>query len=104
MNKLIENKADSNFSYVVSGGRDQRCFKTSLRNLLDCNLMFVEEKPIQRVLLDESGNSLNCWTATWSSTIRRWPLNLVKNNFNQNSKLLNGDASIQPNIVLKGNF
>lgn len=55
--------------------------------------MFVDEKPIQRVFLDEADDGLYCWTATWSSTIRRWPLDL---------KLLNTDTPVQPNMILKG--
>lgn len=93
--------ADSNFSYIVSGGRDQRCFKTSLKNLSDCKLMFTDEKPIQKILLEETNNGLQCWTATWSSSIRRWPLNSIKSGLNSGFKQNEG-SSLQPNIVIKG--
>jgi hypothetical protein len=34
---------------VVSGGRDAQCFRTPLNNLANWELLFVEEKPIQKV-------------------------------------------------------
>ncbi|KAI1716221.1 WD domain, g-beta repeat domain-containing protein [Ditylenchus destructor] len=87
-------QANSSFSYVYSGGRDQRVFRTELRNLSNCEFLFMEEKPVQRLLVIDSDHPRHAWAATWSSTIRRWPIKPV----NEKSKT----TDCQPDIILTG--
>ncbi|VDO41311.1 unnamed protein product, partial [Onchocerca flexuosa] len=66
-------QADSSFSYVYSGGRDKRVFRTAINDFKTAKLMFIEDAPIQRLQLTEP-ESRFIWAATWNSSIKRWPL------------------------------
>ncbi|KAL4002256.1 hypothetical protein ACH3XW_2705 [Acanthocheilonema viteae] len=66
-------QADSNFSYVYSGGRDKQVFRTAINDFKTAQLMFVEDAPVQRLQLTDS-DSRFIWAATWNSSIKRWPL------------------------------
>ncbi|CAG9534022.1 unnamed protein product [Cercopithifilaria johnstoni] len=66
-------EADSNFSYVYSGGRDKQVFRTAINDFKTAQLMFIEDAPIQRLQLTDS-ESRFIWAATWNSSIKRWPL------------------------------
>ncbi|VDN89619.1 unnamed protein product [Brugia pahangi] len=64
-------QVDSNFSCVYSGGRDKRIFRTAINDFKTAQLMFIEDAPVQRLIDSESRF---IWTATWNSSIKRWPL------------------------------
>ncbi|KAI6197098.1 WD repeat-containing protein 48-like protein [Aphelenchoides besseyi] len=42
-------QTDRGFNYVISGGRDRKCFRTSLNDLQTSEYLFCEDSPIQRV-------------------------------------------------------
>lgn len=42
---------DAAFSFVLSGGRDHRVFRTPLCNLSNNELLFIDEQPIQKVIM-----------------------------------------------------
>ncbi|KAL3077586.1 hypothetical protein niasHT_033696 [Heterodera trifolii] len=67
-------QTDSVFATVFSGGRDHRVFRTPLRNLNDSELLFTEGKPVQKLLMVDTDQPKHLWTATWDSSIRRWPI------------------------------
>uniref|UniRef100_A0A915PFY0 WD repeat-containing protein 48 homolog n=1 Tax=Setaria digitata TaxID=48799 RepID=A0A915PFY0_9BILA len=66
-------QADSNFSYVYSGGRDKQVFRTAINDFKTAQLMFIEDAPIQRLQLTDPESHF-IWAATWNSSIKRWPL------------------------------
>uniref|UniRef100_A0A183BZ38 WD repeat-containing protein 48 homolog n=1 Tax=Globodera pallida TaxID=36090 RepID=A0A183BZ38_GLOPA len=67
-------QTDAAFSTIFSGGRDHRVFRTSMRNLNDSELLFIERKPVQKLLLVDADRPKQLWVATWDSSIRRWPI------------------------------
>jgi WD repeat-containing protein 48 len=46
-------QTDKHFSFVISGGRDRKCFRTYLNDLNDSEFLFCEETPIQKVSRNE---------------------------------------------------
>lgn len=42
-------QADKDFNFVISGGRDRKCFRTYLNNLQSSEFLFCEDTPIQKV-------------------------------------------------------
>ncbi|KAM3723897.1 WD repeat-containing protein [Dirofilaria immitis] len=66
-------QADNNFSYIYSGGRDKRVFRTAINDFKTAQLMFIDDAPIQRLQLTDP-DSRFIWVATWNSSIKRWPL------------------------------
>ncbi|MFH4977842.1 hypothetical protein AB6A40_004551 [Gnathostoma spinigerum] len=67
-------QVDSSFSYVYSGGRDKRVYRTAINDFKASQLMFIEDLPIQRLQLTDMDRPHSVWVATWGSCIRRWPL------------------------------
>lgn len=67
-------QADSNFSFVYSGGRDKQVFRTAVNDFKTSQLMFVEDAPVQRLQLTDMDRPRSVWVATWNSSIKRWPL------------------------------
>ncbi|KAI6198281.1 WD repeat-containing protein 48-like protein [Aphelenchoides fujianensis] len=67
-------QADRGFNFVLSGGRDRKCFRTSLNDLQKSDYLFCEDSPIQRLQMTDPVQPSHVWTTTWSSTIKRWPL------------------------------
>ncbi|VDN07225.1 unnamed protein product [Thelazia callipaeda] len=67
-------QADSNFSYVYSGGRDKKVFRTAVNDFKTAQLMFVEDAPIQCLELTNPYQPRFIWAATWNSSLKRWPL------------------------------
>lgn len=67
-------QADSNFSFIYSGGRDKHVFRTAINDFKLSQLMFVEDAPVQRLQLTDVDRPRSVWVATWNSSIKRWPL------------------------------
>uniref|UniRef100_A0A915DLP0 WD repeat-containing protein 48 homolog n=1 Tax=Ditylenchus dipsaci TaxID=166011 RepID=A0A915DLP0_9BILA len=96
-------QTDSNFSFVLSGGRDHRVFRTSLRNLSNCELLFVEDKPVQKLLLVNEDSPRHVWAATWSSSIKRWPINAASSSVSPITENgVSAGCSSDPDIVIPG--
>lgn len=66
-------QADNSFSYVYSGGRDKQVFRIAINDFKTAQLMFIEDAPVQRLQLTDSESNF-IWSATWNSSIKRWPL------------------------------
>lgn len=43
-------QADASFSWVFSGGRDRRVFRTPLADTAASECLFMEESPVQKVI------------------------------------------------------
>ncbi|TKR57587.1 hypothetical protein L596_030269 [Steinernema carpocapsae] len=67
-------QVDSSFSYVYSGGRDRRVYRTALNDINNSKLMFVEDAPVQKLQLTDPDYPRSIWAATMNSTVKRWPI------------------------------
>ncbi|VDM81521.1 unnamed protein product [Strongylus vulgaris] len=67
-------KTDRAFSFVYSAGRDRRVFRTPICDFAQSQLLFEEDAFVKRLLLDDHDHPSAVWSATWNSTIKRWPL------------------------------
>ncbi|CAK5086302.1 unnamed protein product [Meloidogyne enterolobii] len=93
-------QTDSNFSTIYSGGRDRRVFRTPIRNLGTSDLLFIEQKPIQKLILVNDGEQQqqkHLWAATWDSSINRWPIPLDFHGFDNTSPKVR-----QPDMTIGG--
>ncbi|GMH42614.1 hypothetical protein BSKO_10533 [Bryopsis sp. KO-2023] len=57
------------FNTVLSGGRDKSIYRTNL-TYRTSELLFVEDKPIQKMASNANGSAL--WVATGSSSVNKW--------------------------------
>ncbi|CAJ0572142.1 unnamed protein product, partial [Mesorhabditis spiculigera] len=67
-------QTDAGWTHVYSGGRDKRVYRTSINNYTNSQLLCVEEAPVKQMLLLEADQPKSLWVASWTSTIRRWPI------------------------------
>ncbi|VDN50699.1 unnamed protein product [Dracunculus medinensis] len=108
-------QADSNFSFIYSGGRDKQVLRTAINDFKTSQLMFMENAPIQRLQLTDPDRPRAIWTATWNSSIKRWPLpieghlaigmdddsyNDMKPHIHEPDIVIPGASSIKQQVVL----
>ncbi|PAV88354.1 hypothetical protein WR25_07590 isoform B [Diploscapter pachys] len=67
-------QVDSSFSFVFSAGRDKRVYRTPICDMTQNQLLFEEDAPIKKILLNENDNVGSIWASTWNSSIKRWSL------------------------------
>jgi hypothetical protein len=74
-----------------------------MRNLGNSELLFIEQKPIQKLILVNDGEQQqqkHLWVATWNSSISRWPIS-----FNDFHGFDNGTPKVrQPDMTITGFF
>ncbi|KHJ91783.1 WD domain, G-beta repeat protein [Oesophagostomum dentatum] len=81
-------QTDSAFSFVYSAGRDRRVFRTPICDFSQSQLLFEEDAFVKRLLLDDHDHPSAIWSATWNSTVKRWPLP-------SNTQLAIGDGQME---------
>ncbi|KAI6194520.1 WD repeat-containing protein 48-like protein [Aphelenchoides besseyi] len=97
-------QTDRGFNFVISGGRDRKCFQTSLNDLQTSEYLFCEDSPIQRLQLTDSHQPTHVWAATWSSTVKRWPL-LGRQTYNDYEYAIDADdvpRQSNPDMIIPG--
>ncbi|KAK5985520.1 WD repeat-containing protein 48 [Trichostrongylus colubriformis] len=67
-------QTDNAFSFMYSAGRDRRVFRTPICDFAQSHLLFEEDAFVKKLLLDNHDHPTALWSATWNSTIKRWPL------------------------------
>lgn len=67
-------QTDNSFSFVYSAGRDRRVFRTPICDFAQSHLLFEEDAFVKKLLLDDHDHPSAIWSATWNSSIKRWPL------------------------------
>jgi len=73
-----------------------------MRNLGTSDLLFIEQKPIQKLILvndAEQQQQKHLWAATWDSSINRWPIPLDFHGFDNTTPKVR-----QPDMTIGGLF
>nr|CDJ97998.1 WD40 repeat domain containing protein [Haemonchus contortus] len=85
-------QTDNAFSFVYSAGRDRRVFRTPICDFTQSYLLFEEDAFVKKLLLDDHDRPSAIWSATWNSTIKRWPLP-------SNTQLSIGDGQLEDDFA-----
>ena len=73
-----------------------------MRNLGNSELLFIEQKPIQKLILVNDGEQQqqkHLWAATWDSSINRWPIPVDFHGFDNTTPKIR-----QPDMTIGGFF
>ncbi|CAI5445919.1 unnamed protein product [Caenorhabditis angaria] len=67
-------QVDSTFSTIYSAGKDKKVLRTRTNDFTQSQLLFEEEAPVKRILLNDRDNPTSIWAGTWNSNIKRWSI------------------------------
>ncbi|CAB3401737.1 unnamed protein product [Caenorhabditis bovis] len=65
-------QVDSSFSTIYSAGKDKKVLRTKVGDITQSQLLFEDEAPVKKLLLNDRDNPTSIWAATWHSNIKRW--------------------------------
>lgn len=97
-------QTNANFSNFYSAGRDKKVYRTQMCDITQSQLLFEEEAPVKKLLLNDAENPSSVWVSTWNSTIKRWAIPPASSFEEPDYSSHNGfyTPQLKPELVLPG--